>query len=49
MRFARNIYKYMYNVVNEREARKQNSISLVQRFCFMITEAASHEKIFVMS
>lgn len=49
IRFARNIYEYMNNVVDERKARKLDSISLLRCFCFMLTETASHEKIFAVS
>ena len=49
IRFARNIYEYMDNVVDERKARKLDSISLARCFCFMLTETASHKIFFAVS
>ena len=42
IRFARNIYTSMNNVVNERKAQKLDSISLARCFCFMLCETEPH-------
>lgn len=44
--FARNIYTYMNNVLDEENTKKLNSLGLTRCFCFLVKETISHDKIY---
>ena len=44
--FARNIYTYMNNVLDEENTKKLNSLGLTRCFCFLVKVTISHDKIY---
>lgn len=45
IRFGRQIYRYMINIVDEKKAKRIDSISVGRCFCFLLQETIQHDRI----
>ena len=45
IRFGKDIYSYMSNIIDENKARELGSVSVARFYCFLLTEAVFHENV----